>query len=199
MNCPLLLHSLPTHESLAIVLHHQKEYVNMPLWWIHRFSNDIGQLPKTHMFVVVIQNKRPSCVKWYIKLHRWHSDGLIIIQEFAQTLEWGYWQLLKSLNFIDNCQVECNYTGTRHIKLHERNLIASSCYHKVIYIFLIWEHTRSSVQEKINCSSILKTSLFLVKRLNVVVLDDFIFQVYLYCCVKYSHIQYQDEIFKTCH
>ena len=47
-----------------------------------------------------------------------------------------------------------------------------------------------------------KTIIFLVKRLKVVAkccLNWIFFHGALYCCVRYSNIEYQDEIFKTYH
>ena len=48
-----------------------------------------------------------------------------------------------------------------------------------------------------------KTIIFFIKRLKVVIKCclnwNFVFHGDLYCCVKYSNIEYQDEIFKTYH
>ena len=82
-----------------------------------------------------------------------------------------------------------------------KNSIASIYHGKLINLVLIWEQTRMKYTKN-KMLWYIKTIFFLVKHLNVVAeccLNWPFFHGALYCCVRYSNIECQDEIFKTYH
>ena len=82
-----------------------------------------------------------------------------------------------------------------------KNSIASIYHGKLINLVLIWEQTQMKLTKN-KMLWYIKTIFFLVKHLNVVAeccLNWPFFHGALYCCVRYSNIECQDEIFKTYH
>ena len=111
---------------------------------------------------------------------------------------------------------QCQDSNPISVGLHALSIPCSntcqSCYNdlsKVVHLtmrlggscILLWDQARSSVREK--CSNIrTKTIIFWVKHLEIIEtyqLNWIFFHDTLYCCIWYSNMKYQDEIFKTYH